>query len=86
LQRTIAEYGGNFASLAKKSIPRADLDDHSCKLLEAFRNKPDGEWTRADFEITASQYAMTLRKLTGTDVVFTRPSIPNYVAIPLKRK
>jgi hypothetical protein len=56
------------------------------KRLEAFRKNPDGAWTPADFEITASQYAMKFRKVTGTHVVFTHPSVPNCVAIPLKAK
>jgi len=36
------------------------------KRLEAFRNNPGGDWEPADFEITASQYAMKFRKVTGT--------------------
>jgi len=56
------------------------------KRLEAFRNDPAGAWTPADFEITASQYAMKFRKITGTHVVFTHPSVPNCVAIPMKTK
>jgi hypothetical protein len=39
-----------------------------------------------DFEITASQYAIKFRKVTGTHVVFTHPSVQNCVAIPLKKK
>jgi hypothetical protein len=56
------------------------------KRLEAFRNDPGGAWTPADFEITASQYAIKFRKVTGTHVVFTHPSVPNCVAIPMKAK
>ncbi|HYA79477.1 MAG TPA: hypothetical protein VED87_00935, partial [Methylocystis sp.] len=56
------------------------------KRLEAFRSNPTADWTAADFEITASQYAMKFRKVTGTHVVFTHPSVPNCVAIPLKAK
>ncbi|HET6374927.1 MAG TPA: hypothetical protein VFF88_02665 [Methylocella sp.] len=56
------------------------------KRLEAFRNNPGGDWTLADFEITASQYALKFRKVTGTHAVFTHPSVPNCVAIPLKKK
>lgn len=56
------------------------------KRLEAFRNNPGSDWTPADFEITASQYALKFRKVTGTHVVFTHPSVPNCVAIPLKKK
>jgi hypothetical protein len=56
------------------------------KRLEAFRNNPGGDWTPADFEITASQYAMKFRKTTKTHVVFTHPSVPDCVAIPMKAK
>ena len=56
------------------------------KRLAAFRTNPDGDWTAADFEITASQYAMKFRKATGTHVVFTHPSTLHCVAIPLKAK
>lgn len=56
------------------------------KRLEAFRNNPGGDWTPADFEITASQYAIKFRKVTKTHVVFTHPSVPNCVAIPMKNK
>ena len=56
------------------------------KRLAAFRENPDGAWTPADFEITASQYAMKFRKATGTHVVFTHPSTRYCVAIPLKAK
>jgi hypothetical protein len=56
------------------------------KRLAAFRENPDGDWTPADFEITASQYAMKFRKATGTHVVFTHPSTHYCVAIPLKAK
>jgi hypothetical protein len=56
------------------------------KRLETFRNNPGGDWIAADFEITASQYAMKFRKVTGTHVVFTHPSVANCVAIPLKKK
>ncbi|MEF3367666.1 hypothetical protein V3H18_14090 [Methylocystis sp. 9N] len=56
------------------------------KRLEAFRGNPGGDWTPADFEITASQYAIKFRKVTGTHVVFTHPSVPHCVAIPMKKK
>jgi hypothetical protein len=56
------------------------------KRLAAFRENLDGAWTPADFEITASQYAMKFRKATGTHVVFTHPSTLYCVAIPLKTK
>jgi hypothetical protein len=56
------------------------------KRLEAFRADPAGDWSIADFEITATQYAMKFRKVTGSHVVFTHPSIPNCVAVPLKKK
>jgi hypothetical protein len=56
------------------------------KRLAAFRTNPDGDWTPADFEITASQYAMKFRKATGTHVVFTHPSTSHCVAIPLRTK
>lgn len=56
------------------------------KRLEAFRKDPAGPWTLADFEITASQYAMKFRKVTRTHVVFTHPSVPDCVAIPMKAK
>lgn len=56
------------------------------KRLEAFRSEPTADWTAADFEITASQYAMKFRKVSGTHVVFTHPSVRNCVAIPLKAK
>lgn len=50
------------------------------KRLEVFRNDPIRDWSLADFEITASQYAMKFRKRSGTHVVFTHPSAPNWVA------
>jgi hypothetical protein len=56
------------------------------KWLDALRSNPGGDWTPADFEITASQYAVKFRKVTGTHVVFTHPSVQNCVAIPLKKK
>lgn len=56
------------------------------KRLEAFRQNPEGEWSPADFEITASQYAMKFRKTSGTHVVFTHPSVPHCVAIPMKAR
>ncbi len=56
------------------------------KRLEALRANPGGEWRPADLEITASQYAVKFRKVTGTHVVFTHPSVPNCVAIPMKNK
>ncbi|MGA3339443.1 MAG: hypothetical protein ABSD11_02305 [Methylocella sp.] len=56
------------------------------KRLEAFRSNPGGDWAPADFEITASQYAVKFRKVTGTHVAFTHPSVPNCVAIPMKKK
>ena len=56
------------------------------KRLAAFRENPGGAWTPADFEITASQYAMKFRKATGTHVVFTHPSTRYCAAIPLKAR
>jgi hypothetical protein len=56
------------------------------KRLEAFRSNPGGAWVPADFEITASQYGIKFRKVTGTHVAFIHPSVPDCVAIPLKRK
>ncbi|MCG5234886.1 hypothetical protein [Xanthobacter oligotrophicus] len=56
------------------------------KRLEALRANPGGEWRPADIEITASQYAMKFRKVTGTHVVFTHPSVPDCVAVPMKQK
>jgi hypothetical protein len=56
------------------------------KRLEALRSNPGGDWRPADLEITASQYAMKFRKVTGTHVVFTHPSVPNCVAVPMKQK
>jgi hypothetical protein len=34
------------------------------KRLESLRNNPGGDWSVADFEITASQYAVKFRKVT----------------------
>lgn len=56
------------------------------KRLEALRSNPGGEWRPADLEITASQYALKFRKVTGTHVVFIHPSVPNCVAVPMKKK
>jgi hypothetical protein len=56
------------------------------KRLEALRTNPGGDWTPADLEITASQYAVKFRKVTGTHEVFLHPSVPNCVAVPLKKK
>ncbi len=56
------------------------------KRLEALRSNPGGDWIPADLEITASQYAVKFRKVTGTHVVFTHPSVPNCVAVPMKKK
>jgi len=56
------------------------------KRLEALRSNPSGDWRPADLEITASQYALKFRKVTGTHVVFTHPSVPNCVAVPMKAK
>jgi hypothetical protein len=56
------------------------------KRLEALRANPRGDWTQADLEITASQYAIKFRKATGTHVVFLHPSVPNCVTVPLKSK
>lgn len=56
------------------------------KRLEALRSNPGGDWTPADIEITASQYALKFRKATGTHAVFLHPSVPDCVAIPLKQK
>jgi hypothetical protein len=56
------------------------------KRLEALRSNPGGDWIPADIEITASQYALKFRKLTGTHEVFLHPSVPDCVAIPLKQK
>jgi hypothetical protein len=39
------------------------------KRLEALRTNPGGDWTPADLEITASQYAIKFRKVTGTHEV-----------------
>jgi len=56
------------------------------KRLEALRDNPGGDWRPADLEITASQYALKFRKVTGTHVVFLHPSVPDCVAVPMKRK
>lgn len=56
------------------------------KRLEALRANPSGEWKPADLEIIASQYAIKFRKVTGTHVAFTHPSVPNCVAVPMKKK
>ena len=56
------------------------------KRLEALRSNPGGDWSPADIEITASQYALKFRKATGTHVVFLHPSVPDCVVIPLKQK
>ena len=56
------------------------------KRLEALRGNPGGDWIPADIEITASQYALKFRKVTGTHEVFLHPSVPDCVAIPLKQK
>jgi hypothetical protein len=62
-----------------------DMARHN-KRLEAFRSNPAGSWAPADFEITASQYAIKFRKMTHTHVVFLHPSVPNCVTIPMKNK
>ncbi len=54
------------------------------KRLEALRASPGDARRPADLEITASQYAIKFRKVTGTHVVFTHPSVPNCVAVPMK--
>lgn len=54
------------------------------KRLEALRASPGAERRPADLEITASQYAIKFRKVTGTHVVFTHPSVPDCVAVPMK--
>lgn len=56
------------------------------KRLEALCANPGGEWRPADLEITASQYAIKFRKVTGTHVVFTHPAVPDCVAVPMKAK
>lgn len=56
------------------------------KRLEALRANPGGDWAPADLEITASQYAIKFRKVTGTHEVFLHPSVPNCVTVPLKKK
>lgn len=58
----------------------------SNKRLEALRRNPGGNWIPADLEITASQYALKFRKVTGTHVVFLHPAVPDCVTIPMKRK
>lgn len=54
------------------------------KRLEALRASPGAERRPADLEIIASQYAIKFRKVTGTHVVFTHPSVPDCVAVPMK--
>ncbi|WP_296709450.1 hypothetical protein [Rhodoblastus sp.] len=56
------------------------------KRLEALRSNPGGDWIPADIEITASQYAVKFRKITGTHEVFLHPSVPDCVTVPLKQK
>lgn len=56
------------------------------KRLEALRSNPGGEWRPADLEIAASHHAIKFRKVTGTHVVFTHPSVPDCVAVPMKKK
>ncbi len=56
------------------------------KRLEGLRANPGGDWTPADLEITASQYAIKFRKVTGTHEVFLHPSVPDCVTVPLKNK
>jgi hypothetical protein len=56
------------------------------KRVEALRNNPNGDWITADFEITATQFAIKFRKTTRTHVVFLHPSVPNCVSIPMKKK
>ncbi|MEP9354920.1 type II toxin-antitoxin system HicB family antitoxin [Xanthobacter sp. KR7-65] len=56
------------------------------KRLEALRANPGEERRPADLEITASQYAIKFRKVTGTHVVFTHPSVPDCVAVPMKNR
>jgi len=65
--------------ISQSDIGQSDMHN---KRLEAFRSNPGGDWVPADFEITASQYAVK----TGTHVAFTHPSVPNCVAIPMKKK
>jgi hypothetical protein len=54
--------------------------------LDALRSNPGGDWTAADLEITASQFAIKFRKVTGTHEVFLHPAVPNCVTVPLKSK
>lgn len=54
--------------------------------LEALRANPGGDWTAADLEIIASQFAIKFRKVTGTHEVFLHPSVPDCVTVPLRTK
>lgn len=82
------DFGGLADGMLFACIRHSDMgcSDMHNKRLEAFRSNPGGDWLPADFEITASQYAVKFRKVTGTHVVFTHPSVRNCVAIPLKKK
>ena len=53
------------------------------KRLEALRASPGAERRPADLEIIASQYAIKFRKVTGTHVVFTHPSVPDWTMVDL---
>lgn len=54
--------------------------------LEALRANPGGDWTAADLEIIASQFAIKFRKTTGTHEVFLHPAVPDCVTVPLRNK
>jgi hypothetical protein len=56
------------------------------RRLEALRSDPNLDWTAADLEIIASQYALKFRKVTGTHEVFLHPSVADCVTVPLKQK
>lgn len=54
--------------------------------LDALRANPAGDWTLADLEIIASQFAIKFRKTTGTHEVFLHPAVPDCVTVPLRNK
>lgn len=54
--------------------------------LEALRANPGGDWSAADLEIIASQFAIKFRKTTGTHEVFLHPAVPDCVTVPLRNR
>jgi predicted RNA binding protein YcfA (HicA-like mRNA interferase family) len=55
------------------------------KRLARMRGNPRGDWVIEDLEVVARAHGMTIRKTSGSHVVFSHPDSRTHLTVPARR-